>query len=119
MTAGRCSHPLRSNRASVRDTQPVPRPRSSNPVARAIANHPALIFADEPTANLDSRRGAETMRLLRRLGKEEGATVLIVSHDERLARSQIACPGSRMDSSRSSPARIGGVEAAGGGGGPQ
>jgi putative ABC transport system ATP-binding protein len=68
----------------VRDTQPVPRPRSSNPVARAIANHPALIFADEPTANLDSRRGAETMRLLRRLGKEEGATVLIVSHDERL-----------------------------------
>ena len=53
-------------------------------VARAIANHPALILADEPTANLDSRRGAETMRLLRRLAKEEGATVLIVSHDERL-----------------------------------
>jgi putative ABC transport system ATP-binding protein len=53
-------------------------------VARAIANRPALILADEPTANLDSRRGAETMRLLRRLAKEEGATVLIVSHDERL-----------------------------------
>jgi putative ABC transport system ATP-binding protein len=53
-------------------------------VARAIANHPALILADEPTANLDSRRGAETMRLLRRLAKEDGATVLIVSHDERL-----------------------------------
>jgi putative ABC transport system ATP-binding protein len=53
-------------------------------VARAIANHPALILADEPTANLDSRRGAETMRLLRGLAKEEGATVLIVSHDERL-----------------------------------
>ena len=53
-------------------------------VARAIANHPALILADEPTANLDSRRGAETMRLLRRLAKDEGATVLIVSHDERL-----------------------------------
>ena len=53
-------------------------------VARAIANHPALILADEPTANLDSRRGAETMRLLRRLAQEEGATVLIVSHDERL-----------------------------------
>ena len=53
-------------------------------VARAIANHPALILADEPTANLDSRRGAETLRLLRRLAKDEGATVLIVSHDERL-----------------------------------
>jgi len=53
-------------------------------VARAIANHPALILADEPTANLDSRRGVETMRLLRRLAKEEEATVLIVSHDERL-----------------------------------
>jgi putative ABC transport system ATP-binding protein len=53
-------------------------------VARAIANRPALILADEPTANLDSRRGAETMRLLRRMANEEEATVLIVSHDERL-----------------------------------
>jgi len=53
-------------------------------VARAIANRPQLILADEPTANLDSQRGQETMRLLRRLGNDEGATVLIVSHDERL-----------------------------------
>jgi putative ABC transport system ATP-binding protein len=53
-------------------------------IARAIANRPALILADEPTANLDSHHGAETMRLLRRLAKDEGATVLIVSHDERL-----------------------------------
>ena len=53
-------------------------------VARAIANRPQLILADEPTANLDSQRGKETMRLLRRLANDEGATVLIISHDERL-----------------------------------
>ena len=53
-------------------------------IARAIANHPALILADEPTANLDSHHGAETMRLLRRLAKDGDTTVVIVSHDERL-----------------------------------
>jgi len=53
-------------------------------IARAIANQPALILADEPTANLDSHHGAETMRLLRRLAKDEETTVVIVSHDERL-----------------------------------
>ena len=53
-------------------------------IARAIANRPMLILADEPTANLDSHHGAETMRLLRELAKEEGTTVVIVSHDQRL-----------------------------------
>ena len=53
-------------------------------IARAIANQPLLILADEPTANLDSHHGAETMRLLRTLAKEEGTTVVIVSHDQRL-----------------------------------
>jgi putative ABC transport system ATP-binding protein len=53
-------------------------------IARAIANRPVLVLADEPTANLDSHHGAETMRLLRDLAKGEGASVVIVSHDERL-----------------------------------
>ena len=53
-------------------------------IARAIANGPHLILADEHTANLDSHHGAETMRLLRQLAKEQGTTVVIVSHDERL-----------------------------------
>ncbi len=53
-------------------------------IARAIANRPALILADEPTANLDSHHGAETMRLLRQLAKDDDTTVVIVSHDQRL-----------------------------------
>jgi putative ABC transport system ATP-binding protein len=53
-------------------------------ISRAIANHPALILADEPTANLDSHHGAETMRLLRQLAKDDDTTVVIVSHDQRL-----------------------------------
>lgn len=53
-------------------------------IGRAIANHPQLILADEPTANLDAAHGAETMRLLRKLAMNEGTTVVIVSHDQRL-----------------------------------
>lgn len=53
-------------------------------IARALANDPKLILADEPTANLDSQRGREVMRLLRSVAKNLGKTVLIVSHDQRL-----------------------------------
>ncbi|MDQ2788141.1 MAG: ATP-binding cassette domain-containing protein [Chloroflexota bacterium] len=53
-------------------------------IARALVNDPALILADEPTANLDSKIGHEVMRLLRRIAKEQGRSVVIVSHDERI-----------------------------------
>lgn len=53
-------------------------------VARALAGHPQLIMADEPTASLDSASGHAVMELLRKLAKEEGATVLIVTHDPRI-----------------------------------
>jgi putative ABC transport system ATP-binding protein len=53
-------------------------------IARALINDPALILADEPTANLDSKIGHEIMRLLRGIAKEQGRSVVIVSHDQRI-----------------------------------
>ena len=53
-------------------------------IARALINDPALILADEPTANLDSKIGQEIMRLLRSIPKEGGRSVVIVSHDHRI-----------------------------------
>ncbi len=53
-------------------------------VARALVNDPMLILADEPTANLDSKIGHEIMRLLRRIAKEQGRSIVIVSHDQRI-----------------------------------
>jgi len=53
-------------------------------IARALVNDPPLILADEPTANLDSKIGHEIMRLLRRVAKEQGRSVVIVSHDQRI-----------------------------------
>ncbi|MFQ5434592.1 MAG: ATP-binding cassette domain-containing protein [Anaerolineae bacterium] len=53
-------------------------------IARALVNKPDIILADEPTANLDSHHGHETMRLLRRIAKEENRSVIIVSHDQRI-----------------------------------
>ncbi len=53
-------------------------------IARALAGNPRLILADEPTASLDSNSGHSVISLLRKLAKEEGCTVLMVTHDPRL-----------------------------------
>ena len=53
-------------------------------IARALVHEPGLILADEPTAALDSKTGAEAMHLLRDLAKQQGRTILIVTHDPRI-----------------------------------
>lgn len=55
-------------------------------IARAIIGNPKIILADEPTGNLDSNMGAEVMNILHRLNKEDGRTIVMVTHNEEQAR---------------------------------
>jgi putative ABC transport system ATP-binding protein len=53
-------------------------------IARALVSHPKMVLADEPTAALDSKSGRDVVELMRQLAKEQGCTILLVTHDNRI-----------------------------------
>ena len=55
-------------------------------IARALIAKPDIIFADEPTGNLDSRSGSEVMEMLQNIWKKMGKTLVVITHDSRIAR---------------------------------
>jgi putative ABC transport system ATP-binding protein len=73
-----------SDRAALLPEQLSGGERQRVAVARALANNPAIILADEPTAALDTERGLSVMRLLRKVSKEQGTAILVVTHDTRM-----------------------------------
>jgi ABC-type lipoprotein export system ATPase subunit len=60
--------------------------RQRTAIARALANRPAIVLADEPTGNLDSRNTAEIMSLLSQLNREQQTTLIVVTHNHEVAR---------------------------------
>jgi putative ABC transport system ATP-binding protein len=73
-----------SHRAGARPSQMSGGEQQRVSVARALVNDPPVLLADEPTANLDASRGRDLARLLRQLADDDGRSVVIVSHDDRL-----------------------------------
>ena len=53
-------------------------------IARALASHPKIVLADEPTAALDKQSGRDVVEIIQRLAKEQGCTILLVTHDNRI-----------------------------------
>ena len=69
-------------------------------IARALANDPAIILADEPTANLDQKTGEEIIDLLSKLCKDEGVTVITATHDYKMLKASdriVWIKGGRVD----------------------
>jgi putative ABC transport system ATP-binding protein len=70
-------------------------------VARALASHPSMILADEPTANLDTENGKQVMEIMQRLNRETGVTFVFATHDPRVikyARRVVALQDGRIES---------------------
>src|SRR6476659_4993436 len=55
-------------------------------IARSLVNHPPLLFADEPTGNLDSRTSVEILDMFKQMNREEGITIMLVTHDSNVAK---------------------------------
>jgi putative ABC transport system ATP-binding protein len=55
-------------------------------IARALANNPKFLLLDEPTGNVDSKTAAEVLTLLKKLNTEHGVSIIMVTHDEKLAK---------------------------------
>ncbi len=53
-------------------------------IARALVSHPAIVLADEPTAALDSKSGRDVVNIMQKLAREQGSTILLVTHDDRI-----------------------------------
>jgi putative ABC transport system ATP-binding protein len=58
-------------------------------IARALANEPPILLADEPTGNLDSHTSREVMDLFRQLNRQDGITIILVTHDQEVARNAL------------------------------